>query len=56
MFYYAVNKKNSIEESARKIEVNDDEHSLFMALGLIIVTYNAWNKTPESIYQIARGQ
>jgi len=24
--------------------VNDDEHSLFMALGLIIVTHNAWKK------------
>jgi len=23
---------------------------------LLIVTYNKWNKTPESIFQIARGQ
>jgi len=22
----------------------------------VIVTYNAWNKTPESIFQITRGQ
>jgi len=24
--------------------------------GLAIVTYNAWNKTPESIFQTTRGQ
>jgi len=23
---------------------------------LVIVTYNAWNKTPESIFQTTRGQ
>ena len=49
-------------EGARRIEVNDDEHSLFMALrfGYCYVGYNAgynvWNKTPESIFQITRDQ
>jgi len=34
------------------------ERSVLMALsiGLIIVTYNAWNETPVSIFQITRGQ
>jgi len=36
--------------------VNDEEHSHFMALGIVIVTNNVWNKTPESIFQITRGQ
>jgi len=35
--------------------VIDDEHSLFMALR-IGYTCNVWNKTPESIFQITRGQ
>jgi len=35
------------------IKVNDD---LFMALRFVIVTYNVWNNTPESIFQITRGQ
>jgi len=30
--------------------VNDVEHSLFMALRMVIVAYNLWNKTPESIF------
>jgi len=33
--------------------VNDDEHSLFMVLR---IGYYVWNKTPESIFQITRGQ
>jgi len=37
-------------------EVNDDEHSLFLGLSTVIVTYDLWNKTPESIFQITRGQ
>jgi len=38
--------------------VTDNEHSLFMALkiGHCYVGYNVWNKTPESIFQITRGQ
>ena len=32
--------------------MTDDEHSLFMALRIVIITYNVWNKTPESIIQI----
>jgi len=35
--------------------VTGDEHSLFMALRIVIVTYNVWNKTPESIMQITWG-
>jgi len=29
----------ALKEWARKIEMNDDEHSLFMALELVIVTW-----------------
>jgi len=38
--------------------VNDDEHSLFIALriGYCYVAYNVWNKTSESIFQITRGR
>jgi len=41
-----------IEEWARRIEVNDSEHSLFIALriGYYYVAYNVWNKTSESIF------
>jgi len=48
VFYYAANKRSlCIEKWARRIEVNDDEHSLFMALriGYCYVYYveqNAW--------------
>jgi len=45
----------SVEEWARRIELNDDEHSLFMVLDFVIVTCNAWNKTLESIFQITQG-
>ena len=48
-------QKISIEELERRIEVNDNEHSLFMTLKIGYM-YNAWNKTPESIFQITRGQ
>jgi len=27
-----------------------------LRLELVIVTYNVWNKTPESIFQITGGQ
>jgi len=36
-------------------EVNEDEHSLFVALRIGYMR-NVWNKTPESIFQITRGQ
>jgi len=36
--------------------VSDDEHAPFMALRLIIVTYNVWNKTFWMLFQITRGQ
>jgi len=32
--------------------VNDDEHSLLLRWELVIVTYNVWNKTPESIFRL----
>jgi len=35
--------------------VNDDEHSIFMALDLVNFTYNMWHITPESNFQIIRG-
>ena len=35
--------------------MNDDEHSLFLVLQLVTVTYSVWNKTPESIFQITRA-
>jgi len=40
------------------IEVNDDEHSLFIALriGYCYEAYNVWNTTSESIFQITRGR
>ena len=47
-----------IEEWARRIEVNDDEHSAFFALriGYCYGAYNVWNKTSESNFQITRDQ
>jgi len=46
------------EEWARRIEVNDDKHSLFMGVEncFTVDMYNMWNQTPESIFQIPRGQ
>jgi len=46
----------SMEDWARKIEVNDDEHFFLWRWELVIVTYTVLNKTPESIFQITRGQ
>jgi len=42
--------------------VNDDEHSLFhgvenwLLLRIMCTLFHMWNKTPESIFQIPRGQ
>ena len=38
------------------IEVNDDEHSLFLALRIGYCYINVRNKTSEPIFQITQGQ
>jgi len=55
-FLLCCKQKISVEELARKIEVDDDDHSLFMAVRIGIVAYNVWRKTFEFIFQITRGQ
>ena len=41
-----------VKQWAQRIEVNDDEYSLFMALRLGYVTYNVWSKTPECLFRL----
>ena len=48
--------KDLYMEWARRMEENDNNFFLW-SWELVIITYNVWNKTPESIYQIIiRGQ
>ena len=52
IFTMPLTKDLYIEERAQWIEVNDDEHSLFMALRLGYCYYNVWKKMPECFFRL----